>query len=155
MSQESQINDKWGENKQPWHKQKRWHSGWVCTDLWVSCRTGTAPFCDLLVHKHTNFCLRTLFLPKNLSLFHSVSPLLTLSLPGNALFNSLFTAGHYFLIVPPLSLSSCSFCRIFHSLFFVYLPSHSPSLCSSAFCSLQFWSKTKGPDVWRIWANRN
>lgn len=46
-----QINDKWGQNDHIWHEQKRWSSGWGCTDLQASCRTGTVSYCDLLMDK--------------------------------------------------------------------------------------------------------
>lgn len=125
---QSQINDKWRVKK-----KKRWSSGWGCTDLRASCRSGTAPYCDLLVDKHTNLCLMPLFFAKknlcfSLTLFlflemccltHCFPLMMIIFLPCS-LFLSLVTAfitfstpfffTYLLSLGPPTSLSPLGFC---------------------------------------------
>lgn len=95
-------------NNQIWHEQRRWSSGWGCTDLPTSCRTGTAPWCDLLVDKHTNLCLRPLVLPQKKSLPLCFSAVHCLCLEMYCL-SHCFLTSDYFLTLHPLPLSSLFF----------------------------------------------
>lgn len=127
-----------------WHKQKRWSSGWWYTDLWASCRTETTPYCDLLMDKHTNLCVRPLFLAKKylyLSLAPCFSILLTLSTSWKCAVNPLLSASEQFLTLRLCLSLRVAFIIFFLSLFFPTTCLH--TLSPSDFCSIQFWSKAK------------
>lgn len=156
-----QINPKWGRNSHTWHKQKRWSSGWGCTDLRASCRMGTAPYRDLLVDKHTELCLRSLFLPpkKSLPLALWLSSAHSVSSWKCVLFNSM--CFHWWLfsyLVPAFRSLLLAFIIFPLPFFFTYLlsrPPHPPSLPFTplAFTAFSFGGKPKQPDAWGIWAN--
>lgn len=124
-----QINPKWGRNSHTWHKQKRWSSGWGCTDLRASCRMGTAPYRDLLVDKHTELCLRSLFLPpkKSLPLALWLSSAHSVSSWKCVLFNSM--CFHWWLfsyLVPAFRSLLLAFIIFPLPFFFTYLLSRPP-----------------------------
>ena len=110
-----------------------WEQRHTVTCCWINTQT--------FVWGHY-FCQKNLC--PALCLCFCLSLLLTLSLPGNVLFNSQFSAHDYFSVSCPLSpLFSPSVLNIFHSLFFTYLaPTPTPiPLQAFAVCSFEVQPK--------------